>query len=131
VANRYWLYVDTSWLSPVSIAVATNVIEVYDEAGVDATGADLWALMEWAEPHGIEQRVKSTISHHEHARARDSRRLSLAEDVADQSVPVGVCSLNCERGRRIALDTHDLSERVGTKRLPSERVATSDTSSRQ
>ena len=93
-------------------AVATDVIEVYDEAGIDARGADLWGLMERAESHGIEQRVESTISRHEHAGARQSRRLSLADELLDRSVPVGVCSLNCERACRIALDTHDLAAGV-------------------
>jgi phosphoglycolate phosphatase len=92
--------------------VATDVIAVYDEAGIDATGADLWDLMERAERHGISDEVEATISRHEHAGARDSRRLSLADELLDRSVPVGVCSLNCERACRIALDTHDLASAV-------------------
>lgn len=89
--------------------VATDVIKVYDEAGVDVTGADLWALLERAADYGIREEVESAISRHEHAGARDSRRLSLADELLDRSVPVGVCSLNCERACRIALDTHDLA----------------------
>ena len=92
--------------------VATDVIEVYDEAGIDATGADLWALMERADDHGIKQQVESTISRHERSGARQSRRLSLADELLDRSIPVGVCSLNCERACRIALDTHDLAAAV-------------------
>lgn len=92
--------------------VADDVIEVYDGAGIDVRGADLWDLLGRAERHGLEEDVESTISHHEHDGARNSRRLPLADDVAEQSVPVGVCSLNCERACRIALDTHDLAAGV-------------------
>ncbi|MEA1932124.1 MAG: HAD family hydrolase [Euryarchaeota archaeon] len=92
--------------------VATDVIEVYDEAGIDATGADLWDLMERAERHGISEAVESTISRHEHAGARNSRRLALADELLDRSVPVGVCSLNCERACHLALDTHGLASAV-------------------
>ncbi|MFW6321574.1 MAG: HAD family hydrolase [Halohasta sp.] len=93
-------------------AVADDVMAVYDGAGINATGADLWDLLERAERHGIESEVESAISRHEHAGARDSRRLSLADELLDRSVPVGVCSLNCERACRIALDTHDLTPGV-------------------
>jgi len=92
--------------------VATDVIAVYDEAGIDARGADLWGLMERAADHGISTEVESAISRHEHTGARQSRRLSLADELLDRSVPVGVCSLNCERACRIALDTHGLAAGV-------------------
>jgi len=93
-------------------AVATDVIAVYDEAGVDAAGANLWTLLESAENHGIHSEVEATISSHERAGARDSYRLSLADELRERSVPVGVCSLNCERACRTALDAHDLSTDV-------------------
>jgi phosphoglycolate phosphatase len=93
-------------------AVATDVIEIYDEAGIDAHGADLWDLLGRAESHDISEQVESTISRHEHTGAHESRRLSLADELLDHSVPVGVCSLNCERACRIALETHDLSAGV-------------------
>jgi len=92
--------------------VASDVIEVYDEAGIDARGANLWELLGRAENHGLSEQVESTISRHEHSGARQSRRLALADDVLDRSVPVGVCSLNCERACRIALETHDLVSAV-------------------
>lgn len=94
-------------------AVATDVIEVYDEAGIDARGADLWGLLERADDHGIGEAVEATISRHEREGARNSHRLALADDLLDRSVPVGVCSLNSERACRIALETHDLSVAVG------------------
>jgi phosphoglycolate phosphatase len=93
-------------------AVAEDVIAVYETAGVDATGADLWGLLERADAHDIGEEVEATISRHEHAGARGSRRLALADELLDRSVPVGVCSLNCERACRIALRTHELAPGV-------------------
>lgn len=95
-------------------AVATDVIEVYDSAGIDATGADLWGLVERAEDHGIVSEVEATISRHERRGARESSRLPLAEELLERSVPVGVCSLNCESACRIALETHELADAVET-----------------
>ena len=89
-------------------AVATDVIQVYDDAGIDATGVGLWSLLEDADEHGIADEVEATISRHEREGARRSRRCPLADALADRSVPVGVCSLNCEAACRIALETHDL-----------------------
>ena len=93
-------------------AVAADVIQVYDDAGVDATGAGLWSLLEDAEEHGIADDVEAAISRHERKGARRSRRCGLADELAEQTVPVGVCSLNCEAACRIALETHGLADDV-------------------
>ena len=94
-------------------AVATDVIAVYEDSGIDATGAGLWSLLENAADHGIADEVEAAISRHEREGARRSRRCGLADELATRTVPVGVCSLNCEAACRIALDTHDLAEHVG------------------
>jgi len=94
-------------------AVASDVIAVYDDAGIDATGSGLWSLLENAADHGIADRVEEAISRHEREGARRSRRCGLADELPTRSVPVGVCSLNCEAACRIALETHDLAEYVG------------------
>ena len=93
-------------------AVAEDVIDVYERAGVDAAGADLWGLLERADAHGIREAVEATISRHERVGARESARLALADDLLERSVPVGVCSLNAEGACRIALETHDLAAGV-------------------
>jgi phosphoglycolate phosphatase len=95
-------------------AVATDVIAVYDDAGIDATGAGLWSLLEDAADHGIADRVEEAISRHEREGARRSRRCGLADELADRTIPVGVCSLNCEAACRIALETHGLADDVDT-----------------
>ena len=93
-------------------AVADDVIQVYDDAGIDATGAGLWSLLEDADTHGIADRVEEAISRHEREGARRSRRCALADAVAGRTVPVGVCSLNSEAACRIALETHELTADV-------------------
>ena len=93
-------------------AVANDVIRVYEDAGIDATGAGLWSLLEDAEEHGIADAVEAAISRHEREGARRSRRCGLADELADRSVPIGVCSLNCEAACRIALETHGLAADV-------------------
>lgn len=92
--------------------VASEVIEIYESVGVDAGGEDLWNLLGRAETHGIGEEVKATIRSHERDGARRSQRLRLADELVDRSVPVGICSLNCEAACKIALRTHDLSDHV-------------------
>lgn len=93
-------------------AVATEVIGVYADAGIDATGAGLWSLLENAAEHGIADRVEDVISRHEREGARRSRRCEHADELPTRTVPVGVCSLNCEAACRIALAEHGLAEYV-------------------
>ncbi|RJX43756.1 HAD family hydrolase [Halonotius aquaticus] len=95
-------------------AVADDVIQVYADAGIDAAGASLWSLLEDADDHGITADVEAAISRHEREGARRSRRCGLADELAKQTVPVGVCSLNCEAACRIALETHGLADDVAT-----------------
>ena len=95
-------------------AVASDVIAVYEDSGIDATGAGLWSLLEDADAHGIAADVEEAISRHEREGARRSRRCGLADELAEQTVPVGVCSLNCEAACRIALETHSLAGDVNT-----------------
>ncbi len=93
-------------------AVANDVIEVYQTAGIDASGEGLWELLENAESHGLKPAVEKTIGRHEQTGAERSRQLPLAETLTTHSVPVGVCSLNCEAACRIALETHGLATHV-------------------
>lgn len=95
-------------------AVATDVIAVYEEHGIAAAGEGLWTLLENADSHGIHDAVEETISRHEREGARNSRRCKHAAELTEQTVPVGVCSLNCEASCRIALETHDLAASVTT-----------------
>jgi len=90
-------------------AVARAAGAVLRERGVEPP-SDLWAMLETDDPEH-RATVADVIERHEHAGARDSRRLPAA-DLLPHDAPVGVCSLNCEAACRLALDVHDLSGHV-------------------
>ena len=92
--------------------VAREAAAVFREAGVDASGVDLWAMLDLADEHGLSSEVEAVLADHERDGARASTRLPLADGVADLTGPVGVCSLNCEDAVRIALDVHSLAPAV-------------------
>lgn len=98
------VHLDVDWS-----AVTTDVLAVYEDAGVEPPGRNAWALLDHAESVGLYERVTSTIADHERTGARTSRRLALADELPERSVPVGVCSLNCEAACRIALEEHGLA----------------------
>lgn len=93
-------------------AAAADVEAVYREAGVAVDGDGLWDLLQRAPEHGLDATVEEAIAAHERPGAERSTRLRTADDLATLSVPVGVCSLNCEAACRIALETHDLLDAV-------------------
>ena len=92
--------------------VARDVATVYEEAGFDAEGRDLWDLLGDARANGIHDEVEAAIASHECEGARSSRLLRHAERLESESRPAGVCSLNCEAACREALSTHGLSAHV-------------------
>ncbi|WP_254545075.1 HAD family hydrolase [Halomarina pelagica] len=91
--------------------VRRDVATVLGDRGVTVDGHDLWAMLELADETGHRAPVEAAIGEHERRGAHDSDRLTAADDLP-LSVPVGVCSLNCEAACRIALDTHGLAEHV-------------------
>ncbi|AGB31546.1 HAD-superfamily hydrolase, subfamily IA, variant 1 [Natrinema pellirubrum DSM 15624] len=93
-------------------AVATDVRAVYDDANLDPPGEGLWAMLEGAAEVGLHAEVEAAIAAHEHEGARSSERLAHADELLERSLPAGVCSLNCERACRIALEEHALSAAV-------------------
>ncbi|WP_049926840.1 HAD family hydrolase [Halopiger goleimassiliensis] len=93
-------------------AVASDVRSVYESAGVEPPSRDLWDLLDGAAEAGLDGEVESTVARYEREGARSAPRLAHADELVDLSVPVGVCSLNCERACRIALEEHDLTGEV-------------------
>lgn len=82
------------------------------DLGIDPEREDVWDLFDVAEEHGLTEELESRVSAHEIAGAEQSRRLPPADELEGLSVPVAVCSLNCEAACRIALERHDLTEFV-------------------
>lgn len=92
--------------------VADEVVATFDDRGVDAGGTDLWAMLDLADDEGLRDDVEAVIADHECEGARASERLPHADVLGANGSVEGVCSLNCEDACRVALDAHDLSERV-------------------
>jgi len=93
-------------------AVEREVWTAVTDRGVAADeDATVWTWLDAAEAAGVYDAVEPVVCERERSAAPDARRLPLADD-CDQLAgdrPVGVCSLNCERAVRTALDAHDLS----------------------
>ncbi|WP_226007158.1 HAD family hydrolase [Natrinema salinisoli] len=94
-------------------AVAIDVRAVYDDANVEPPSDGLWDMLEAAADVGLAAEVEAAIATHEHDGARTSDRLARADELLERSLPAGVCSLNCERACRIALEEHALTAAVG------------------
>lgn len=78
------------------------------DAGVAPDDLEMWELLDAAEDAGVGAQVNALISEHEIGGALRSARLPTADDLAELTVPVGVCSLNCELAVRAALEKHGL-----------------------
>ncbi|WP_049890986.1 HAD family hydrolase [Natrinema versiforme] len=93
-------------------AVAVDVREVYDSAAVDPPSDGLWDMLEAAADVGLADEVEAVIAAHEHDGARTADRLAHADGLLERSLPAGICSLNCERACRIALEEHALTPAI-------------------
>jgi phosphoglycolate phosphatase-like HAD superfamily hydrolase len=94
-------------------SVEADIAGVLREADIDPAGLDAWAMLDAAEEVGVGSDVESLIAAAERDGAHESRRLAFADDI-ETRLPIGVCSLNCEAACRIALEKHDLAERMGS-----------------
>jgi len=92
-------------------AVREAVVVRLREREVDVGDRSLWDILDVAGDHGVGDVVEETIADFERAGARRSRWLPVADELP-RSMPVGVCSLNCEAACRIALETHGLDRFV-------------------
>ncbi|SDR10401.1 HAD family hydrolase [Natronobacterium texcoconense] len=92
--------------------VAEDVLEVYETEDVEPPSENLWDLLGYADDAGVRSEVESTIASHERTGAETAPRLAHADELLERTVPVGVCSLNCEAACRIALEKHGLAEPV-------------------
>ena len=91
---------------------ARDAAAVLRDAGVDADSLDLWKMLDAADDAGVRDELEREIAAHEREGAWVSDRLPLADHLAEDGVPSGVCSLNAEDACRVALDVHDLSDHV-------------------
>lgn len=93
--------------------VARDSVAVLESEGIDASETDLWEMLEIADDAGVRGAIERTISEHECRGAERSTKLPTATELP-RSVPVAVCSLNCERACRLALERHDIADHIDT-----------------
>lgn len=91
---------------------AEQIKPILRDHGADPTADDALDLLPVAEELGVEDEIEPHLAAAEREGARESERLALVDEFEDQSVPVGICSLNCEAACRDALDAHDVSRDV-------------------
>ena len=91
--------------------VTGDVAAVFEAAGVDADGYDLWGMLDLADESDLRDDVEAVIGDHERTGAERSERLPHADFVGRFDAE-GVCSLNAERACRTALDVHGLASHV-------------------
>lgn len=92
-------------------AVADESAMRLESEGIDADGTDLWGMLDLAAANDARGAIERIVSEHECRGAERSTRLPTASELP-RSVPVAVCSLNCERACRLALDSHDITDHV-------------------
>lgn len=92
-------------------AVARDAAAVLESQGVDASDADLWAMLDIADETGQRDAVETAIAKHECQGAECSTRLPAVDDLPE-SIPLAVCSLNCEESCRLALSQHGIADRI-------------------
>lgn len=85
-------------------AVRRELNDLLADAGVDPAGLVTWERLDAAVEAGVGAEAEAIISRHECAGAARAERLRHADELRAATVPAAVCSLNCERACRIALD---------------------------
>jgi phosphoglycolate phosphatase len=93
-------------------AARDDAAPILRSRGVDTTDMGLWDILEAARPNGVLAEISDVIASHERRGAESATRLPLADDLP-LSVPVAICSLNCEAACHIALERHELDGWVG------------------
>ncbi|WP_435095471.1 HAD family hydrolase [Halarchaeum sp. P4] len=93
-------------------AVERDLNTLLRDSGVDPEGLVTWDLLEAAEEAGVGDEAEALISDHECTGAERAVRLPHADELRDGTVPAAVCSLNCERACRIALEKEELLSHV-------------------
>ncbi len=101
------VHLDVDW-----DGLASDLRSELDQLGVAVEDADTWECLAVARDTGVLDHIHSIVCERECTGAQQSRALPLAAYLDTIDVPIGVCSLNCERACMTALERHDLDEYV-------------------
>lgn len=93
-------------------ATANRIKPIIREHGGEATANDALDLLPVAESIGVAAEIEPYLAAAECEGARNSERLATMDEFLESTVPVGICSLNCEAACRSALTAHGISKEV-------------------
>ncbi|MDY6765337.1 MAG: HAD-IA family hydrolase [Halobacteria archaeon] len=93
-------------------AVKREVADSLADESVEITTFTFRNMLDKAQEAGIRAEVEGIINRYEERGAQDSDRLPAADDLVNETRPIGVCSLNCESACQVALERHGLHEHV-------------------
>jgi len=106
-------------------AVERALTKLLATVDVDTSGFGAWEYLDAAEAAGIGTEADALISDYEHDGAKRAQRLPHADELRDATRPAAVCSLNCERACRVALEKEGLTGRlhaiVGRDTVPARK----------
>lgn len=92
---------------------AEQIRPIIRQHGGDADADDALDFLPIADEIGATEAIEPHLSSAERDGARQSERLPVMDELVESTVPVGICSLNCEAACRDALDAHGISNDVG------------------
>ncbi|SFL28582.1 phosphoglycolate phosphatase [Halogranum rubrum] len=93
-------------------ATAERIKPVLRTHGIESDADDALDLLPVAEDAGVADEIEPYLAEAECEGARDSDRLATMDEFVDSSLPVAICSLNCEAACREALETHGIPRDV-------------------
>lgn len=92
---------------------AKQIKPIIRQYGGDANADDALDLLPVAEEIGVADEIEPHLASAERDGARRSERLPVMDELIESTVPVGICSLNCEAACRDALNAHNVSKDIG------------------
>lgn len=95
-------------------AVDEQVSAKFRELGYSVPAEDAWEMLAYADEREDRAPIEDIISTAEIHGAEDSSALPLADSLPEIERPVAVCTLNCEKAARVALESHELDQHIET-----------------
>ena len=95
--------------------VDNEIASIFESKGYDIPeNSRIWEFLHVANEAGFRAEVEDVLQNHEVRGAKISEALPLIQTVDQLNAPVAICSLNCEKSCRIALNTHEYYDAIDT-----------------
>ncbi|UTF55507.1 HAD-IA family hydrolase [Natronosalvus rutilus] len=92
---------------------AEQIKPIIRQYGGDTDADDALDFLPIVDEIGATKEIEPHLASAERDGARRSERLPVMDELVESTVPVSICSLNCEAACRDALDAHSISKDVG------------------